>query len=643
MNNKFFLNSILLTLFLLGICGQELIAQMPKLDQKYKKLEVKANPKIKKEILRLREIGAKKKWTFQVGNTGVAKYLNQNDIKLITGAKLPIMNKNNRTPKAKNSGSSLNTGINPRSTRFDVRNRGFITSVKSQGGCGSCWAFCATATIETAQIIRNNNVNRSNIDLSEQYVLSCSGGGGCGGGGLTPVYEYLKRLGKGMPTEASFQYRASDLACPASPRYTDYEVEDWGWVGRNAERPTVAEVKNALARYGAVGTYIWVNSSFGHYTNGVINDDDRTGWGGWHCVQIVGWDDVLGAYLIKNSWGTNWGMNGFAWVDYNVLDVAYFSSWVLAKRQETIDLNSYYSCNDGGRYYVRQMGSNVYWFGEHPSGNWANVFKGKLNGSYLTGTFYDVPKGKMKGQGELELKVKNGGRTIEKLSGLFGGTVFTKKSLPRELPKAREAGYTANNSLDGLWNCDDGGQYYVREVGGKVVWFGEGGLNAKGKPHFANVAFGAKRGNILILDWADVPKCNLTGQGRIRLRIDNYNKLTRVDRAARFGGKNWRKAPNINGNWVNKDANTQGVTKFTVSQESTKIHAYGSCKPRDCDWGVDNLTKDGANYKAIHRKGTMKKTITLVPLPNGEMKMLLFSEYSDGRRNNTATYYFRKR
>ena len=80
----------------------------------------------------------------------------------------------------------------------------------------------------------------------------------------------------------------------------------------------------------------------------------------------------------------------------------------------SVDLNGYYSCNDGGHYYVRQLGNKVYWFGEHPNGNWANVFSGELVGHTLRGQFYDVPKGRAQGSGSLQISVGSNGNSMRK-------------------------------------------------------------------------------------------------------------------------------------------------------------------------------------------------------------------------------------
>lgn len=315
----------------------------------------------------------------------------------------------------------------------------------------------------------------------------------------------------------------------------------------------------------------------------------------------------------------------------------------------SMSVGGYYSCNDGGHYYIRQVGNNVYWFGEHPNGRWANVYKGTINSSgTIRGSFHDVPKGGMAGRGSLSVRVTNGGNTITKVgTSPFGGTRWTKRNRPSRLPGARAAGFNTNgnmNDLDGKWSCNDGGQYYVREIGGLVVWFGEGRLNSRGIPGFANVAVGRRSGNTVNLDWADVAKCTMEGKGTLTLRVNNANEFVRTARTGGFGGSKWTRArgvPSILGRWINTDKKTKGITKFIVSNKSKTIHLYGSCSPKDCDWGKTTVKKSGSSYKAYY-SNSHKRNITLSSVSGGRIKMVMKSTPKRGGKARTETYYFKK-
>ncbi len=207
------------------------------------------------------------------------------------------------------------------------------------------------------------------------------------------------------------------------------------------------------------------------------------------------------------------------------------------------NLTGYYSANDGGHYYVRHIGQKVFWFGEHPNGIWANVYEGTLSGRTINGGFFDVPKGKIAGKGSLDLKVSCDGKTITKTAGAnFGGSVWTKTTRPSYLPPPRVAGFGVRNDIDDLtarWVGDDGGYYYIREYINNIVWFGERNFSY-GRPSWSNVAVGSRFGNVLWLDWVDVPKGNAMSTGGIlRIQVDNANYMYSVNSTGGFGGTRW--------------------------------------------------------------------------------------------------------
>ncbi len=209
------------------------------------------------------------------------------------------------------------------------------------------------------------------------------------------------------------------------------------------------------------------------------------------------------------------------------------------------NLSGYYYANDGGHYYVRHIGNQIYWFGEHPSGNWANVFKGTVEGKTISGSFYDVPKGRIAGYGSLTLSVGCFGSGFTKLTGNnFGGSVWTKTTKPAYLPRPRTAGFGVvndSNDITGRWIGNDGGFYYIRQIGNRVVWFGERGFSS-GRPTWSNVAWGSRFYSQLWLDWVDVPKGNTNSDGGIlRGFVEGPNYITLGHNTGGFGGsKLWR-------------------------------------------------------------------------------------------------------
>jgi cathepsin K len=213
---------------------------------------------------------------------------------------------------------------------FDWSTRNKVTPVKSQA-CGNCWAFAATGAYE-ASYLRRNGVS---IDASEQYINDCGradGGadaGSCGGGLADKALQHYAR--EGGVYETTVPYTGTNRACtnPATP----LDAVAWGYVDPTVEHPTTAQIKAALCTYGPLATRLRVVSdAFRAYTGGVYNEyvaSDTSGGG--HAVVIVGWNDSKGAWRVKNSWGTDWGENGYIWMAYGSNRIGRHTAWVQAK------------------------------------------------------------------------------------------------------------------------------------------------------------------------------------------------------------------------------------------------------------------------------------------------------------------------
>ncbi|TDR82043.1 C1 family peptidase [Paludibacterium purpuratum] len=204
--------------------------------------------------------------------------------------------------------------------QYDWRNvsgRNYVSSIKNQGQCGSCWAFAVTAALESKAMI-NNNAPGSNLDLSEQIVLSCSNAGSCDGGWPDQASKFL--VGTGDANERYFRYTAADTACSqaaAGWRNAAYRLKSWKYVVSNAT-PSVSLLKNALYSSGPLVTTMRVYEDFYYYDSGVYRHTSGD-YVGNHAIVIVGWDDKAQAFIVKNSWGTDWGENGFFLISYQEL------------------------------------------------------------------------------------------------------------------------------------------------------------------------------------------------------------------------------------------------------------------------------------------------------------------------------------
>jgi C1A family cysteine protease len=192
---------------------------------------------------------------------------------------------------------------------FDWRdnNGNWVTSVKNQGNCGSCWDFSAVAQVESWWKIHNANLD-SMINLSEQFVLSCSEGT-CDGWGTHLALVFIDTLG--IPTETCFEYQADDeIPCSdACSTWADeaITIPGWGWI--TLEEDIIDNIKNAVYRHPVSASFT-VYTDFLYYSGGVYEHvwgEEEAG----HAILIVGWDDAEQSWICKNSWGEYWGVEGY--------------------------------------------------------------------------------------------------------------------------------------------------------------------------------------------------------------------------------------------------------------------------------------------------------------------------------------------
>lgn len=191
-------------------------------------------------------------------------------------------------------------------TRLDWRDMNGVTPVKNQADCGSCWAFAATAELESfVKIYHGIETN-----LSEQQVISCNPyGADCDGGWASAAYFVFQHTGAVM--ENCDPYQQATTAC------TQEQFNKYAWIdGFDYIANDPAQIKAALQN-GPVCTGIDADAAFEAYSGGCF---DSPGAVVNHLVLIVGYDDRAcdgaGAWLIKNSWGSDFGIGGYIWVKY---------------------------------------------------------------------------------------------------------------------------------------------------------------------------------------------------------------------------------------------------------------------------------------------------------------------------------------
>jgi len=223
---------------------------------------------------------------------------------------------------------------------------GWFSSVKNQGQCGSCWAFSTIGSLEGAYLKRTGapqgrvNANGSvtisakEPEFSEQQLVSCNPWGfSCAGGYFAFDMLMPSKVGQtgyyaGAVTAADFPYVADTVAC-AVPSGADFDpVVKWGYVDTATTLPSVAAIKSAIYLHGGVSAGVAVGGFFQAYTGGVYSDTEHYDAIN-HAIVLVGWDDAKGAWLMKNSWGPSWGVNGFMWIKYNTALVGTGACWVV--------------------------------------------------------------------------------------------------------------------------------------------------------------------------------------------------------------------------------------------------------------------------------------------------------------------------
>jgi C1A family cysteine protease len=279
------------------------------------------------DIAALRERAKREGWTFQVGHNGATKY----PLEQLCGAVMPPDWVEEEPDPRLDVRDELPTA-------WDWRDHGGCTPIRNQGGCGSCWAFSAVGAVESALLINEG----WSLNLSEQWLVSCTNAGSCSGGwhnsalGYMVCSSWFDSCGDCGPVpESEFPYVAWDAPC-GCPYSHPYTIENYGPAGNET---SIDRIKQAIYEHGPVSCTVAVDSAFQAYNGDVFN----ACWDGSlnHAVVLVGWDDNQGTdgiWIMRNSWGTWWGEDGYMRIEYGC---------------SRIGSNSYFveyrlDCNDNG-------------------------------------------------------------------------------------------------------------------------------------------------------------------------------------------------------------------------------------------------------------------------------------------------------
>lgn len=191
--------------------------------------------------------------------------------------------------------------------RIDWHERGAVTEVKNQGACGSCWAFSATGALEGAIQVATGKL----ISFSEQQLVDCvTEDHGCDGGAMDDAFEYVRE--HGICTETQEPYEAKTDTCVQCDSLLTFNTcvdimskNQW-------------QLKEAVSR-GPVSVGIQADSPIFRYYSGGIITDITCGTKLNHGVLVVGYGEEKGQkyWLVKNSWGTDWGEKGYVRIARN--------------------------------------------------------------------------------------------------------------------------------------------------------------------------------------------------------------------------------------------------------------------------------------------------------------------------------------
>lgn len=184
---------------------------------------------------------------------------------------------------------------------IDWVKRGAVTGIKQQGPCGSCYTFASVVALEAQYFLKHGKL----LDLSEQNLLDCAPGD-CGGGYSRNCFEYVKN--NGIMSEKAYPYEGDKKACRFNGTESVWAIADQRFVARGDED----QLYNAVYTAGPITVALDARHFFG-YARGVLDKTDDCNDTN-HLVSIVGTgttDEGRDYYLCKNSWGEEWGEQGY--------------------------------------------------------------------------------------------------------------------------------------------------------------------------------------------------------------------------------------------------------------------------------------------------------------------------------------------
>jgi len=217
-------------------------------------------------------------------------------------------------PKLSRHGTKYEPKWQSLPTSWSWLEKGGVTPVPTQGECGSCWAFASIGSVETCAFVDSGQL----VALSAQQLMDCStsyGNEGCNGGLMDQAYQYMIDA-KGIDSEKCYPYiQVQNDTCNYQPSCCKAVLK--GYKDVQAENETALQYATSQSSV-AVGIDA-SQQSFQFYSSGIYYEPACSSTNLDHSPLVVGWgfSQQSDYWIVRNSWGTSWGNQGYILMSRN--------------------------------------------------------------------------------------------------------------------------------------------------------------------------------------------------------------------------------------------------------------------------------------------------------------------------------------